>query len=470
MKKLITLVLLSLAINATCREAKCPSLRTKSEKKEHYEYVMHKVQELNTPSKPSSKKNRATAQRLIATAYSNSSSQQFDTSAYYYNNSVYGFIPTMFLDDLEVTVPEYVSRRSYSFNDLADKIYKWMGTNFLVESFHNYFDSNHNLSSVQAFYLPNYFDSLVYTYNSNNKVTQIRWWQKDSINAPWHSEYREIYSYNNNNLMNEIYWQVLDTTSMMWSDSPHDSIYYSGNNLVKLESFYYDSTLSAFVPAGSRTNLSYDANNNLLEKLTEGLDSNLIWNNSNKIDYTYDGSNHRITSSYFVWTGTSWVYDSNEDNSKDSLVYGAGILPISWFAFDYDTVIGQMNTDFRKDYTYNNDGQILSAIRYNWNNTLANWEQNGVYKYYYGINSILGLSTLEAVNLLHIHPSPAHNILYLDCEGKLSELCITDITGRVTTKLKSNIKQIDVSYFHEGIYLLQAIVDGKNYQTKFVKE
>jgi hypothetical protein len=88
------------------------------------------------------------------------------------------------------------------------------------------------------------------------------------------------------------------------------------------------------------------------------------------------------------------------------------------------------------------------------------------------VNLVSGTtSTREAENSkISIFPNPANNMLFINGLTTKSDISIYDFSGRLVSKQQVENNPIDISYFHNGIYLMKIETATGIVTKKFVKE
>jgi hypothetical protein len=86
------------------------------------------------------------------------------------------------------------------------------------------------------------------------------------------------------------------------------------------------------------------------------------------------------------------------------------------------------------------------------------------------IDSTLGIES-NLIGQLKIFPNPANSILNIEARLQDAQIKIYDVLGNeLLCEMLSYKKQVDISDFRKGIYLLRLQEKGKIYTSKFVKE
>lgn len=181
------------------------------------------------------------------------------------------------------------------------------------------------------------FLSMAQSVNTSLRSAQTANIQLDStINNNSKGKDKDIYTYNSNGKVNTI-----------------TSSYFSGG---------------VWVNSGKTAN-TYDANNKLIQCIDQSWDEvNLVWMDENKTVFSYNlagnltlktGNSWNSTNSTWkqIWT-ESYTYNGNNQLIADTTSSGSGSS-----LFKY-----------RFDYTYDVNNNLVSKIRYNWNNVNLVWE------------------------------------------------------------------------------------------------
>ena len=157
-----------------------------------------------------------------------------------------------------------------------------------------------------------------------------------------------------------------------------------------LEYCYYDwDTLTISWLNNLRMTVSYDANGNQIERISQNWDGS-SWVNSSRYTYTYDANGNNIEYIYQIWDGSSWV------------------------------------NNLRHTYTYDVSGNQIEYIWQNWDG--SSWEN---YVRYAVCNYVAAITERQPTSLsLYPNPNDGHFILKLQ----------SDISGKV--EVTNNIGQL----------------------------
>ncbi len=85
--------------------------------------------------------------------------------------------------------------------------------------------------------------------------------------------------------------------------------------------------------------------------------------------------------------------------------------------------------------------------------------------------SSLGISSFSEIGLIS-YPKPTHSVLNLSTkEGlRLNKISVIDLSGRMVLEQTQNLSAINVARLANGVYILSAFSEGKEYQEKFIKD
>ena len=128
---------------------------------------------------------------------------------------------------------------------------------------------------------------------------------------------------------------------------------------------------------------------------------------------------------------------------------------------DEEVVSAEINANEELVLTPNIKGKSTIVIRFNSNGKIV--EKSII------INSKSTLGTGEFIKLkLAIYPNPVAEMLNIQTEDEVLNATVYDILGR-SIYTKANAKQIDVSSFIKGIYIIDVVTNKAHYTQKFVK-
>lgn len=232
----------------------------------------------------------------------------------------------------------------------------------------------------------NGFIKYEHTYNSNIKVNWKKFKKNLNTNNEWQLERVKIYTYNSDNLL---------------------VLIEEGDNETELT---------------SKTELTYDTNDNLTEEIYSYLD-NSIWNYTSKYVYSYENQ-----------------------ISEDDL-----LLP-NHYILEY-----LLDSDF---YTFKN--KITNLSIYDWNNS---WDFDMSLDFHY---SEIALSVNDVLkDHLVIYPNPTSNKVKFEIEN-IENIEIYDINGKRMIDTKSNI--INIENLSNGVYFYKIYKEKEILTGKLIKK
>jgi len=208
-----------------------------------------------------------------------------------------------------------------------------------------------------------------------------------------------------------------------------------------------------FVPNFSLENILYDFSleeGNIFEKIKQSAD--------------YYGNIYRDTMYFFVQSCDTVIINS-EPKKRMILKFSESDLMV-------DTVIENVGSLHGLLYPlcYICSGGFHELLCYSQNDEL--FYQNPKYsKCYWSLEDFTSLKKL-AVNVCHIFPNPADDIINISClNNAISRIEIVDIAGKKVYSHTYKEDTIDVSSFSKGLYLLKMYdTKGQVSLLKFIKE
>lgn len=84
------------------------------------------------------------------------------------------------------------------------------------------------------------------------------------------------------------------------------------------------------------------------------------------------------------------------------------------------------------------------------------------------VNSSSGINELNQ-SRIKVFPNPAKDVLTLSLDKEASEIIVKDLSGKVVLRTQSS-SSINISQLNHGIYVIEAMLDDKAIQGRFIKE
>lgn len=164
-----------------------------------------------------------------------------------------------------------------------------------------------------------------------------------------------------------------NNSSNSW-DPQNKNVNNYGSNGLLLSTRYYGYSFSNWAPF-FRDTFKYNANNKIIEKLSEGWDPNTnSWNVSSKQTFTYHPSNHKLTDEEF------FLLDPNTNNlkphSKTTYSYNALLQPTLELMQDWDETTNTYTNNMQSHYKYANDGKLDKVFTFTYNVSTNNWDSS----------------------------------------------------------------------------------------------
>jgi len=176
---------------------------------------------------------------------------------------------------------------------------------------------------------------------------------------------------------------------------------------------------------------TYDANDNLLTELDQKWNMT-SWENFKKSTYGYDANNNQTSEFAQEWNGSSWINSAN-------------ILQI------YNSE--NMQTGFVLRF-WNNDGTKVI-------------EGDSTLLYFHAITGIPGLADVS----VSIYPNPAKGKFTIGSNSAITAIEVYNLPGKRLLSdfnvKQQTLKEIDLSGYAKGIYILK-IYSGTKYYTRKV--
>ena len=150
---------------------------------------------------------------------------------------------------------------------------------------------------------------------------------------------------------------------------------------------------------------------------------------------------------------TLYPFNGNTDNIQE--------FSIAYISATNDSVSNTNSVNVLKQYT----DQIRSTFA---------CDQNGMYG---NCSSLIASNNDEAtpianVNEIRIYPNPANQTIFLSSNVNIKEVTLLDLTGKIVLNkvANSNLEQLDVSSFKNGLYLLKVSDENQRfYVEQFIK-
>ena len=282
-----------------------------------------------------------------------------------------------------------------------------------------------------------------YTIAGNLKYEEIAYWQ-NCENPSWQIQNMKTYNYGIDEKYNEMivsnyYANPYKITNIKWHNWDKKQMSY-------FEEHNWNEELGKFIPASS-TLLEYPAENMVIS--------------------TYSMYNKD------AWPISKWVEVSRQKIIKISENNYEEFLQ-EW----KDSSGWKIQSYYKHDYIYDDNGRIKERIRLNWN-TYTNQLENNVKWVYEDFIEVVSMKDESIFTDVNIYPNPVKDYLQLQISADENfevKVVLTDISGKIVSiSYKviyhgNNHININTSPLKPGLYLLRMeTTSGKTYSYKVIK-
>jgi len=220
----------------------------------------------------------------------------------------------------------------------------------------------------------------------------------------------------------------------------------------------------------------------LSQRIKKWISDTSFWDNFQRIDYEYNGSNNLITETYQYWKSIFWendlrygyYYDANGNETKKTL-----FKPIyhDWrglVSVNYSYLVGNKAKLIESQYEFwgGATGEpVTSFIPFNFNDETA--IQKGKYlKITYKDSTLSEPNVHGSYSSIPVYPNPSDGIFYINMQDYgIQYWIITDVNGRILKNHQQFINSgvIDLTDLPRGIYILKAITKTTQMTQKLIK-
>jgi len=346
-----------------------------------------------------------------------------------------------------------------------------------------------------------------YTYNANERVmTEIDYYKNGSV---WDPFDKYEYAYNSSLNVSELIIYEWNTT--LWAQVGKIEYVYNAGKLTTL--LIYEWNNPQWVLLGKIDN-TYDGNGNLTVEIVSIMNASL-WVAYEKYEHTYVNNNRTVLTA-FEW---NFVNSEWDNNWKDEYTYnGSGKLLIEidsywdnpqWIQYD------------KFDYTRDTNENTIREIKYVWNTTGNQWEENWKYEYAYDMahdssdlivpswyfgeydytfnnmvtveifynfidpdwvdseKSTYNYSDYESTlnvddeilsKSISFYPNPVSDILTIDSEITLTKVEFYSTLGKKVKEINSDFKSIRTDNLSNGFYIVRIQSENGLATKKLIKK
>ena len=307
------------------------------------------------------------------------------------------------------------------------------------------YDANNNMltEQVQEWDVSNWENIFMITYTYNQLGLQTlynhQYWNGDD----WENLWQTVFTYdahaNLTNTLNQN-WN-LDH----WENSTENSYVYD-NNLLQSSLTQMDNGAEL---VNTETTYIYNPENKLVSESSHTWGNS--WSNYHETLYTYDGNKNLINILEQAKNGEIF-----ENTTQTSYTYDGSLKPASILRQDWKENTW-VNLDMER-MKYNKDDSLTNYSYRYWNadgTTVMEGDSSALF--YHEI--ISGINDKNRTNEnISIYPNPASSVIIITATGKVSNIEIRDMQGRLLKPVSiiatAQQTKIDVSGYPKGTYLL----------------
>ena len=266
----------------------------------------------------------------------------------------------------------------------------------------------------------------IYTYDGSNNLIEEKAQTYNPITMGYLNNYRVLNGYSGNNLTTETRqtWNIGTNT---WLNIEKNDYTYSGNLPTLKISSTWDTPSMSWIP-NERDTPTYSGNlvtNVKVDKYNGG-----VWEDYERIAFTYNGQGLETEYLSEIWNGAAWV-----NEYKDTSIYDA-------------------------------NGNRLEFIEAVWNGTEWVGEQRVVASY--SIASPLATRSFE-VESFKVYPNPASNFITVSSNIPINNFEMYDVLSKKVLS-SSEGKQINIEHLKSGVYILKAFGNNQSATQRVIKK
>ena len=307
------------------------------------------------------------------------------------------------------------------------------------------------------------FSKSTWTYDSQNNMTlqMDQNWNTDI--TVWEDSYKSMYEYdihNNNTVETDQSWNL--NLSVWENFSKYIYTYDSFNNRISETEQYWNADISAW-ETNERYLFTYDANNNLINVLNQGWDGS-NWENSMQYVLTYNNNN------LILELDQSWIFGEWIDTERYIYTYDANNNQTSELDQTWDGSSLWFNYNlYIANYDANSFKTGESYKSWNYAGTEVEITGDSTQLYYHLVQ--VGLPDLME-SIITVYPNPTDGRFTISSKSALNAFEIYNLSGeRVYSDYncsRQTSKEIDLSGYAKGIYMVKIHNGTKNYSRKVV--
>lgn len=334
------------------------------------------------------------------------------------------------------------------------------------------YNSNGKVNVELSLYLENGVwvngSKTLYTYDSNNRLSEYLIQNWDDINMVWEDNFKEVISRNSNGqilIENDYSWDKVNTT---WVNNSKMTYAYNASNQLIADTAY--SVMSNPIVYTQKEEYVYDANANLTTKIEYSWDAaNNLWKPYLKTTHSY--TNNKLSSAIvYYWTGSAWVQDTQETYTYDTFGNPIEYITHTW-------VNGVWDYGYKNQYTFNtsyllsnlnildeNKTLYTKTVELSYNNMLTKevsydetssgsgvWTQAGSDTYYY--NTTTNAVYNSSVSKLRI--TTINGKVEISALSQGEDVTIYNLQGIAIYSQKGTAETVSINLPARGLYVVK---------------
>ena len=362
---------------------------------------------------------------LIITLISN----KIHSQTHRLNNVVFGSYKAEMLYDENGKNTSY---KEYTFNSTTNE---WEDELYGLQYFYN----ADGLIDYTIFEESTFHHKSEYTYNSDNKITELVGLDQNGSN--WDLLYTDVYNYDNLNNNIEIIrnWQ----NPTIWSvNYRYIHTFDSNNNLILKEKQEWNTNTSSWGNTIKKNEFTYNNDNKVLSEIEYNNGQSGVLEEYRKFEYIYDtnGNRDEFIKSIYNSTTNSWELSERVTYTYDNNYSLSDLFIPNWST-------GILDIGYSEDYNH----MITAKGYYEWDNTQNQWNYYG--DAIFNWSDVLSLNDFRISNI-NVYPNPATEQLNFELLTKIHKIKIFDIQGKLLIE-KKNTNSINVMELNNGMYFYQ---------------
>lgn len=334
---------------------------------------------------------------------------------------------------------------------------------------------------------------VIKNYNKDDKITDDLSHLWDASSSTWKDFNSTNYEYNTNNTVDKIIVKtLLDYASNLLVFFQRSSFTYNNEN--KIEVAIHERWINNSWQNSLKVNSTFDSNGHLTSNFQQSWDQNNWknhqlddylynsdgaitsitrkkwndsannWENYSQSTYSYNSSNKISTETMNVWENEKWIEKILFTNSYDTDGFLTKRLREDWD----DTLSIWVNL-YQSNYAKNQNGTVHQEISEIWNKQSNSWENLSRTTYEY--ENTLGIADLTKSDI-KIFPNPTTDFINIHLEeSDNTKVSVIDILGSSIIKenFVGNDFSLNVMNLNKNVYFIKIERGEKVLVKKFIK-